>query len=95
MNRLPAELVTKIWVCDDEGEELAMGTDVAELNNRLGKKLSRRFQETAEDIVSVTGMKEWSCGDLEYTVDVVGRPGYVALVDEEDHPWASGSLRMN
>lgn len=37
MNRLPAELVTKIWVCDDEGEELAMGTDVAELNNRLGK----------------------------------------------------------
>lgn len=82
MNRLPAELVTKIWVCDDEGEELAMGTDVAELNNRLGKKLSRRFQETAEDIVSVTGMKEWSCGDLEYTVDVVGRPGYVALVDE-------------
>ena len=38
MNRLPAELVTKIWVCDDEGEELAMGTDVAELNNRLGKK---------------------------------------------------------
>ena len=82
MNRLPAELVTKIWVCDDEGEELAMGTDVAELNNRLGKKLSRRFQETAEDIVSVTGMKEWSCGDLEYTVDVAGRPGYVALVDE-------------
>ena len=79
MNRLPAELVTKIWVCDDEGEELAMGTDVAELNNRLGKKLSRRFQETAEDIVSVTGMKEWSCGDLEYTA---GRPGYVALVDE-------------
>ena len=82
MNRLPAELVTKIWVCDDEGEELAMGTDVAELNNRLGKNLSRRFQETAEDIVSVTGMKEWSCGDLEYTVDVAGRPGYVALVDE-------------
>ena len=82
MNRLPAELVTKIWVCDDEGEELAMGTDVAELNNCLGKKLSRRFQETAEDIVSVTGMKEWSCGDLEYTVDVAGRPGYVALVDE-------------
>lgn len=37
MNRLPAELVTKIWVCDDEGEELAMGTDVAELNNCLGK----------------------------------------------------------
>ena len=27
-------------------------------------------------------MKEWSCGDLEYTVDVAGRPGYVALVDE-------------
>ncbi|WMB20695.1 DUF3418 domain-containing protein [Akkermansia muciniphila] len=82
MNRLPAELVTKIWVCDDEGEELAMGTDVAELNNRLGKKLSRRFQKTAEDIMSVTGMKEWLCGDLEYTVDVAGRPGYVALVDE-------------
>ena len=82
MNRIPAELVTKIWVCDDEGEELAMGTDVAELNARLGKKLSRRFRETAADIVSVTGMKEWTCGDLERTVDVAGRPGYVALVDE-------------
>ena len=59
-----------------------MGTDVAELNARLGKKLSRRFRETAADIVSVTGMKEWTCGDLERTVDVAGRPGYVALVDE-------------
>lgn len=49
---------------------------------RLGKKLSRRFRETAADIVSVTGMKEWTCGDLERTVDVAGRPGYVALVDE-------------
>lgn len=47
MNRLPAELVTKVWVCDDEGEELAMGTDIAELNGRLDKKLSRRFRETA------------------------------------------------
>lgn len=82
MNRLPAELVTKVWVCDDEGEELAMGTDIAELNGRLDKKLSRRFRETAADIVSVTGMKEWTCGNLERTVDVAGRPGYVALVDE-------------
>ena len=83
MNRLPAELVTKVWVCDDEGEELAMGTDIAELNGRLDKKLSRRFRETAADIVSVTGMKEWSCGNLERTVNVAGRPGYVALVDED------------
>lgn len=82
MARLPAELVTKIWVCDDEGEELALGTDIAELNHRLGKKLSRRFRETAADIVSVSGMKEWTCGDLEPSVDVAGRPGYVALVDE-------------
>ena len=27
-------------------------------------------------------MKEWTCGNLEHTVDVAGRPGYVALVDE-------------
>lgn len=83
MKRIPAELVTKVWVCDDEGEELAMGTDIAELNSRLGKKLSRRFKETAADIVSVTGMKEWTCGNLERTVNVAGRPGYVALVDED------------
>lgn len=82
MARLPAELVTKIWVCDDEGEELALGTDIAELNSRLGKKLSRRFRETAADIVSVSGMKEWTCGELAPAVDVAGRPGYVALVDE-------------
>lgn len=60
-----------------------MGTDIAELNGRLDKKLSRRFRETAADIVSVTGMKEWSCGNLERTVNVAGRPGYVALVDED------------
>lgn len=82
LNRLPSELVTKIWVCDDEGEELSMGTDVAALKSKLGKKLSRRFKETAADIISATGMKNWSCGDLEYQVDVAGRPGYVALVDE-------------
>lgn len=28
-------------------------------------------------------MKEWSCGNLERTVNVAGRPGYVALVDED------------
>lgn len=82
MTRLPAELITKIWVCDDDGEELAFGTDVTELNNRLSKKISHRFNETAADIVSVTGMKEWGCGNLERTIDVAGRTGYVALVDE-------------
>ncbi len=82
LSRLPAELVTKIWVCDDEGEELAFGTSVAELNQRLSKKHARRFKETAADIVSHTGMKAWDCGELDHSVDVGGRTGYVALTDE-------------
>ncbi len=82
VSRLPAELVTKIWVCDDEGEELAFGTDVAQLNRLLSKKHSRRFKETAASLVSHTGMTSWDCGVLEREVNVGGRPGYVALTDE-------------
>lgn len=82
VSKLPAELVTKIWVCDDEGKELALGTDVAELKKKLTKKVSKRFEETALDIVYHTGLKSWSIGQLERKVDVNGRPGFVGMVDE-------------
>ena len=42
--KLPEELITKIWVCDDEGEELAMGTDVQELKLQLADRMRVRFE---------------------------------------------------
>lgn len=83
LERLPDELVTKIWVCDDDGNELALGTDVPELKKRLQKKLHHRFYESAAHVISVSGMKQWSCGSLESQVDVAGRSGFVGLVDEQ------------
>jgi ATP-dependent helicase HrpA len=45
--KLPPELVTKVWVCDDEGEELAMGEDVALLKLQLADRMRSRFEAVA------------------------------------------------
>jgi ATP-dependent helicase HrpA len=42
--KLPPERVTKIWICDDDGEELAMGEDVALLKLQLSERMKVRFE---------------------------------------------------
>lgn len=80
--RMPPELVTKLWVCDDEGNELAMGTDLDLLKKQLGRHVRERFDEAAEDMWFHSGMKSWDCGELpDGEIDVGGRPGFVALTD--------------
>lgn len=81
-SRLPGYLVTKIWVCEDEGEELAMGTDVARLKLELADHLRRRFEAIANEALEATGMNAWDGEPLPDVVETAGGPVYPALVDE-------------
>ena len=80
--KLPEELVTKIWVCDDEAEELAMGTDVAELKLKLADRMRARFEAAATADVERRGMSEWDGESLPEQVMTAGGPAFPALVDE-------------
>ncbi len=83
--KLPPEYITKIWVSDDKGNELALGTDLAALRERLGSYQAKRFKKKAERTFSATPMTRWDCGDLPETVEVGnGATGYPALHDEGD-----------
>lgn len=82
--RMPDEFTTKIWVCDDEGRELALGTNAAELRERLADYRRRRFHKQAARSFSTSPMTRWDCGDLPRQVEVGPAPGYPALVDERE-----------
>ena len=81
-NKLPSHLVTKIWVCDDDGEELAMGEDVVVLRGELGERMRVRFEAAANVDVERTGLSEWGGSPLPERVETPGGPAYPALVDE-------------
>ena len=80
--KLPEELITKIWICDDEGEELAMGTDVQELKLQLADRMRERFEAAATADVERRGMSAWDGESLPEQVMTAGGPAYPALVDE-------------
>lgn len=80
-SRLPAELVTKIWVCDDEGKELALGTDITAIRQRLQPLLDKQFASAAVREFPRTGMTKWDCGDLPSSVQLGTAEGYPALQD--------------
>ncbi|MBQ4595124.1 MAG: ATP-dependent RNA helicase HrpA [Akkermansia sp.] len=81
-SRLPAELITKIWVCDDKGDELAFGTDAQALRDKLAEYQQKRFRKQASRTFSATPMTRWDCGELPATVDVGTELGYPALQDD-------------
>lgn len=81
VTKLPPELVTKIWVCDDEGEELAFGNDADAIDVRLQPILKKRFAKTAARTFSESPMTRWDCGDLPETLPIGTEIGYPALQD--------------
>lgn len=81
-SRLPPELVTKIWVCDDEGEELAMGEDVAVLKLQLADRMRVRFEAAANADVERKGISTWDGESLPERVETPGGAAFPALVDE-------------
>lgn len=82
LGKLPPEFVTKIWVCDDNGDELALGTDAAALRERLAGYQAKRFCKKAARTFSSTPMTRWDCGDLPESVEVGNGTGYPALVPD-------------
>jgi ATP-dependent helicase HrpA len=80
--KFPEHLMTKIWVCDDEGDELAMGMDVAELKLRLADRMKARFEAAATADVERRGMSRWDGESLPEEVMTAGGPTFPALVDE-------------
>ncbi len=80
--KFPEELRTKIWVCDDDGNELAMGKSVHELQHRLSKILDVRFERESGAEWEWTEMQGWDCGELPEYIEIRGKYAYPALVDE-------------
>jgi len=80
--KVPFELVTKIWVCDDEGEELAMGEDVAVLKLQLAGRMRVRFEAAANAEIERKGMSSWDGESLPDRVETPGGSAFPALVDE-------------
>jgi ATP-dependent helicase HrpA len=82
VERLPPHLVTKVWVCDDEGGELAMGTDVAWLKLQLADRMRARFEAAANADLERSGISAWDGEELPERVETPGGPAFPALVDE-------------
>lgn len=80
--KLPGFLVTKLWICDDEGNEIGMGVSVAELKQRLAARLRKRFDDVANAEIRRSGLTEWGEPDLPETVLTPGGAAFPALVDE-------------
>ena len=80
--RLPPELITKIWVCDDDGGELAMGEDLAVLKLQLADRMRVRFEAVANADVERKGLSTWDGESLPEHVMTPGGAAYPALVDE-------------
>ena len=82
VSKLPPALVTKIWVCDDDAQELAMGTDVAALKLQLADRMRVRFEAIANSDIERKGIRTWDGESLPELVMTPGGAAYPALVDE-------------
>ncbi|MBB5351451.1 ATP-dependent helicase HrpA [Haloferula luteola] len=80
--RMPDEWVVKVWVCDDEGRELALGTEVAALREKLGTLMEQRFEETANLEWESTGHRTWPDFELPVQATTSAGVAFPALTDE-------------
>jgi ATP-dependent helicase HrpA len=81
-SKLPPELVTKVWICDDDGQELAMGQDVGLLKLELSHHMKARFEAVASADIARQGIHTWDGEALPLCVETPGGSVYPALVDE-------------
>ncbi|MEX1049741.1 MAG: ATP-dependent RNA helicase HrpA [Akkermansiaceae bacterium] len=80
--KLPPELITKIWVCGDDAEELALGVDVAVLKLQLADRMRVRFEAAANADIERKGISSWDGESLPERVETPGGAAFPALVDE-------------
>jgi ATP-dependent helicase HrpA len=82
IHQLPPEWQVKCWVCDDEGSELALGTDIGIIRNKLEPLLKNRLEEHANDEWFCSGLLAWPIEEIPVSVESTGGHAYPALVDE-------------
>ena len=86
MTELPAFLRMNFKILDDQGRELAMGRDIAQLREELGVKARRHFSESAANRFERKGLTTFDLEELPDQVEFQrsGQTliGYPALVDE-------------
>ena len=82
LERLPEELVMKVWVCDDDESELAFGRDIGALCGQLGTVVKERFEAAANAEWERAGMTSWTEGEIPPRIETDAGPAFPALVDE-------------
>lgn len=80
--QMPPEMQVKCWVCDDEGQEMALDVDIERLQQRLAGKVTQRLLEHASDDWQREGLKAWPDVSLPEQVAAPGGMAFPALVDE-------------
>jgi ATP-dependent helicase HrpA len=82
---LPAHLTMNFRVVDEHGRQLAMGRSLPQLRAELGDKAGEQFAEVAGAGAAVSGLTDWSFGELPELMEVRRGirtlVGYPALVD--------------
>ncbi len=82
LSKLPEEMQTKVWVCDDDGGELAMGKDLESLRKKLASVIDQRFEDESGAEWEMSGLHDWECGMLPESIEVRGKFAFPGLVDE-------------
>ena len=87
LEALPPHLRPSFRILDDAGNEVASGTDLQELKARVQSE-TRATVDSVTHELEVSGLTEWSFGELPRLVSVAGSAhtmeAYPALIDEEE-----------
>ena len=89
-SRLPDNMISKVRVWSEAGEELGFGGDVAMLRDQLTGMMRARRELVVNEEWEMTGGEGWDFGDIPVRVDAGAESGGVdsevfpALVDEGD-----------
>ncbi len=86
--KLLPENVTKIWVYDEKNKELAFGSDIDAIREKLQSYREKRFEKQAareqKKHFSDSPMTRWDCGDLPQQLPIGQSIGYPALCEESE-----------
>jgi ATP-dependent helicase HrpA len=82
LNNLPAEWIVKLWVCNDEGSELALGTNISLIREKLAPLTKQRLEQYANQEWEHSGYTTWPLPVIPESVESIGGLAFPALVDE-------------
>ena len=87
-SKLPEHLAMRLRVIDKDGNEVAVGRDVAEVRRACGAGNVQAYLGMEIARWSAPGARDWSFGELPKHVDLtrsgIAAKGYPALIDEGD-----------